>query len=113
MVPSRGRGRREAGRSRRGPRAFTLIELLVVIAIIALLLSLLTPALSQAKELARMVVCASRLHNLNLAVHEYAHEQDGRLPWNRCRTETSWNGWYGYVGYLQPYLNLPEDPTKG
>jgi len=59
--------------------AFTLIELLVVIAIIALLLSLLTPALSQAKELAHAAVCKSNLHSISLEVAQYTNTYNGRL----------------------------------
>jgi prepilin-type N-terminal cleavage/methylation domain-containing protein/prepilin-type processing-associated H-X9-DG protein len=61
-------------------RAFTLIELLVVIAIIGLLLGILLPSLSAARELARQTVCASRLRSLGMAVNLYANENDDWLP---------------------------------
>jgi len=60
--------------------AFTLIELLVVIAIIALLVSILMPTLSQAKELARRAVCGVNQHNLYVAVGIYASDYDGYMP---------------------------------
>jgi len=60
-------------------KGFTLIELLVVIAIIALLLSILTPALNTVKERARRTVCKSNLHQWALAVHAYAAANDNKL----------------------------------
>ena len=59
---------------------FTLIELLVVISIIALLLSILMPALNKVKEKAKIIVCKTNLHNIGLAIAAYATEYDDRLP---------------------------------
>jgi len=61
-------------------RAFTLIELLVVIAIIALLISILLPALSRSRQLGRATQCAANLHSLGASVQMYADTNDGRLP---------------------------------
>ncbi len=61
-------------------KAFTLIELLVVIAIIGLLVTILLPSLSQAKELARGAVCKTNLRNIGLAVNVYAGNHRDFLP---------------------------------
>lgn len=67
---------------RRGYRsAFTLIELLVVVAIIALLIAILLPSLSKAREQAKTVVCASNLHQLALAITYYSRDSKERLPY--------------------------------
>lgn len=57
-------------------RAFTLIELLVVIAVIAILLSIILPALSKAKEIARMMVCGTNEKSLVMASKLWADDND-------------------------------------
>lgn len=52
-------------------RAFTLIELLVVISIIALLIAILLPALSSARQAAKTVICKSKMHQTQIAVELY------------------------------------------
>jgi len=74
-------GVRDMVRPRGEPRGgFTLIELLVTIAIIAVLISLLLPALSRARESALVTICLSNLRTQGEIVSMYTHEHDGRTP---------------------------------
>ena len=61
---------------KRGTKAFTLIELLVVIAIIALLISILLPSLSRARELSKRLVCASNIKGFGTSGKIYANDNN-------------------------------------
>ncbi|MFH5805837.1 DUF1559 domain-containing protein [Alienimonas sp. DA493] len=100
------------GPSRR--RGFTLIELLVVIAVIAILVSLLLPAVQQAREAARRTACLNNLKQIGLAMHNYESTlktfPSGYLyvPGDVGAPGGVGNvRGYGWGALLLPYLDLP------
>jgi len=59
---------------------FTLVEILIVVAVIGLLSALLLPAFSRARETARRTSCAGNLHQIGLALRQYATDYNNRYP---------------------------------
>ena len=71
-------------------RGFTLIELLVVISIIALLMAILMPTLSRAKELAAEVACMANLKQWGVAYSMFISDHNGRFPAQGFITDRSY-----------------------
>ncbi len=87
---------------------FTLVELLVVIAIIGILVAMLLPAVQSAREAARRAQCTNNLHNIGLAIHNYA-SANNTLPPGEVR-EGDWDknqevhSLFSWVTIILPYV---------
>ena len=96
-----------------GRFGFTLVELLVVIGIIAVLISVLIPALSKAREQSMRIKCASNLHQIAIAETAYAAENKGllvRIESNNAHYVTNRTGsgrWYDSRVGWQRYIKDP------
>ena len=87
------------------PAGFTLTELLVVVGLIALLISLLMPALNRARAASNAVTCLSNLRQMGMAWSNYVTENHGRLPeylWQTpANPDVAWRAYW--LGILETY----------
>ena len=98
--------------TRRASAGFTLVELLVVIGIIALLISILLPALNKARQAAVKVQCLNNYRQLGNAILMYTGQYKGTLPGPSTKGMKAYYGLNGNIAvylstYLAPFLNLP------
>lgn len=89
---------------------FTLIELLVVIAIIAILSSLLLPALKNARAKAKEISCCSQLKQISLGIYMYTGDNNGYIP--AMRYSTLWPNKYIWADFLYRDGYVKTNPEK-
>lgn len=99
-------------------RAFTLVELLVVIGVIAMLISILLPALGRARESAKTVTCASNLRQVGIALQLYAAGNRDAMPawcawvnWPRGSDPLNEDPNPAWTEQLAPYFVSPDSPV--
>jgi prepilin-type N-terminal cleavage/methylation domain-containing protein/prepilin-type processing-associated H-X9-DG protein len=85
--------------------AFTLIELLVVVAIIAVLASLLLPAVTMVRSSANTTKCGNNMKGAGIAFEVFAGENEGLLPWGESGTGT-YSTWYAAINSLKGGINM-------
>jgi prepilin-type N-terminal cleavage/methylation domain-containing protein len=95
-------------------RAFTLIELLVVMAVIAILAALMLPGLASAREKGWQAACLANLHQMGLAIHSYASDNDGKIPYGpKAPPFTSAGDFYPSTGAPTSLISLDSGAPVG
>lgn len=105
---------------------FTLVELLVVIAIIALLISMLLPALNKARDAAKTVQCAAQMREVFMLLRQYSNQNKDVILMNVWRAHNgswvTWQQWMIYERYKlvhvesavqRTFLHCPAEPDHG
>lgn len=88
-------------------RGFTLIEVMVSVGVLALLVAILAPSLSHAREAGRRTVCANNLRQWAITCHYYRDDNDDYLPTEGFHGERGLNRPGTWYNELPPYIEAP------
>jgi prepilin-type N-terminal cleavage/methylation domain-containing protein len=92
--------------------AFTLIEMMLVITVLAILVSMLMPAIDRARKKGKQVICINNLHTMGHSLILYAADENRYMPfcnWLSIDRRKKWKGWL----YTYPNLKTPDQVEQG
>ncbi len=91
----------------------TLIELLVVLAVIALLVGLLVPVIAQTRAAAQRTTCMAGQRQIGTAIHSYAHDHRGTIPFGPIAPPVTITNLYLYTGHVTTLISLQSGQPVG
>jgi prepilin-type N-terminal cleavage/methylation domain-containing protein len=113
MANSRNASARRSASNPRRAHAFSLVELLVVIGIIAILLGILLPTLQRARAASRRTICLTNLRQIGAAIHMYANDNNGCIPFGPAAGPSSTTNFYPVAGTVTSLISLQSGAPVG